>query len=85
MLKFKFKMSLISQLIKGISRVLQKLLKYFDGTIISTSFVPPATVLPVIFCLNINKALMLFAAGKSLIVPLASKNGSFLKYCLKTS
>ena len=35
-------MRLISQLIKGISRVLQKLLKYFNGTAILTSFVFPA-------------------------------------------
>ena len=34
-----FKMRLISQLINGISRVLRKLLKYFYGTAISTSFV----------------------------------------------
>ena len=44
---------LISQLINGISRVLQKLLKYFDSTIISTSFVLPSSgVFPVIFVLN---------------------------------
>ena len=36
------KMKLISQLIKGISRVLQKLLKYFNGTVISTIFLLPA-------------------------------------------
>ena len=42
-------MRLISQSIKGISRVIQKLLKYFNGAIISTSFVPPSAVLPVIF------------------------------------
>ena len=29
-----------SQLIRDIPRVLQKLLRYFNGTIISTSFVP---------------------------------------------
>ena len=41
-----------SQLINSISRVLQKLLKYFSGTIISVSFVlPAARVLPVIFTL----------------------------------
>ena len=34
------RIKLISQLINGISRVLQKLLRYFNGTIISTSFVP---------------------------------------------
>ena len=32
------KMRLISQLINGISRILQKLLKYFNGTIILTLF-----------------------------------------------
>ena len=32
------KMKLTSQLINGISRILQKLLKYFNGTNISTSF-----------------------------------------------
>ena len=48
-------MRLISQLIKGISRVLQKLLKYFNGTIISTSFVLlSAGVFPIIFILDLN-------------------------------
>ena len=48
-------MRLISQLINGISRVLQKLLKYFNGTIISTSFVLPSVgVFPVIFILDLN-------------------------------
>ena len=36
-----FKMSLTSQLIHSVSRVLQKLLKYFYGTWISTFFVLP--------------------------------------------
>ena len=49
------KIRLTSQLIIGISSVLQKLLKYFNGTIISTSFVLPAAgVLPVIFNLDLN-------------------------------
>ena len=48
-------MRLTSQLINGISRVLQKLLEYFNGTIISTSFVlPSAGVIPVIFILDLN-------------------------------
>ena len=51
-------MRLISQLIKGISRVFQKLLKYFNCTIILTFFVPSSSVTPVIFCLNLNKALL---------------------------
>ena len=33
------KIRFISQLINGISNVFQKLLKYFNGTMISTSFV----------------------------------------------
>ena len=42
-------MRLTLQLINGISRVLQKLLKYFNGTIVSTPFVlPSAGVYPVI-------------------------------------
>ena len=48
-------MRLISQLINGISRVLQKLLKYFNGTAISTSFVLPAAgVFHVILILNLD-------------------------------
>ena len=35
---YKFKIRFISQLINGIPSVLQKLLKYFNGTAISTSF-----------------------------------------------
>ena len=49
------RMRSISQLISGISRVLQKLLKYFDGTAISTSLVLPAAgVLPAILTLDLN-------------------------------
>ena len=40
------KISLTSQLIKGISRVFQKLLRYFNGTIISTSTIP--AILPLL-------------------------------------
>ena len=49
------KIKLTLQLIGNISRVLQKLLKYFNGAIISTSFVLPAAgVFPVIFILDLN-------------------------------
>ena len=49
------KMRLTSQLISGISRVLQKLIKYFNGTIISTFFVfLSAGVFPVTFFLDLN-------------------------------
>ena len=47
---------LTSQLINGLSSVLKKLLKYFNGTIISTSFVLPAAgVFPVIFTLDLTQ------------------------------
>ena len=49
------KIRLISQLIKGISRVLQKLLKYFNGTAVLKSFVLPSSgVFPVIFNLDLS-------------------------------
>ena len=45
----------ISQLINNISRVLQKLLKYFNGACFLTSFVlPVAGVFPVILILYLN-------------------------------
>ena len=58
-------MRLISQFISGISRVLQKLLKYFNGTAISAAFfvfvfllafflLSLLGVFPVIFILNLN-------------------------------
>ena len=49
------KIKLTSQLLNGISSVLQKLLNYFNGTIISTSFVLPSSgTFPVIFTLDLN-------------------------------
>ena len=46
---------LISQLTNGISRVLQKVLKYFNGTIVSKFFIlPSAGVFPVIFTFYLN-------------------------------
>ena len=45
---------LISQLVKVNSRVLQKLLKYFSGTAISTSFVVLSSVVCPEFSLNAN-------------------------------
>ena len=46
---------------KGTSRVLQKLLKCFKVIVISTSFVPLLAILPVISCLNLNKAMLVVA------------------------
>ena len=72
------KVRLPSQLIKSISCVLRKWLKYSNAPFFSTSLVPPATVLPGIFCLNVNNALLSLAAEKWVIAPLASKNVSSL-------
>ena len=52
------KMRLISQSVNVIARVLQKLLKYFNGTIILTFFVQSSPVEPVIFRLNLNEGLL---------------------------
>ena len=59
---------LTSQLINDISRVLQKLLKNFNGTITSTSFVlPSAGVFPVIFILDLNDSdCVMLSLGSSL-------------------
>ena len=49
------KIRLTSQLINDVSRVLKNWLKYFNGTIISTSFLfPSAGVFLVIFTLDLN-------------------------------
>ena len=47
------KIKLISQLIKVISRVLQKLLKYFNGTAIFAFIIPALLVLSKNFDLNV--------------------------------
>ena len=76
------KIRLPSQLIKGISKVLQKLLQYFNGTIISTSFVPPFPVSSVIFALNLNESVVL-SSEKIVISSLAFRAGISLQYCYK--
>ena len=62
------KIGLISQFINGISRVLQKLFKYFNGTIVSTSFVFPfLRAFPEIFTLYLNDSeLAKLSIGSSL-------------------
>ena len=69
------RMRLASQLITGISRVLQELLKYFNGTIIWTAFVPSFPVEPVIFHLYLNEVLL---PGKLSGAPALFKASSFL-------
>ena len=68
-------MRLISQLINDISRVLQKLLKHFNSTIISTSFAQSAFVSPITFRLNLEESLL---PGKVLITPVSFKYSSSL-------
>ena len=62
------KRRLILELIKDILRLLQKLLKQFNDTAISTSFLQLTAVLPANFYLNLNKALLL-ASWKLVIAP----------------
>ena len=50
------RMILISQLIDDILKVIQKLLKYFNGAIIWTTFVSLFPVEPVIFCFSLAQA-----------------------------
>ena len=68
-----FRSRVILQLIKRISRVLQKLLTYFNGTIISTFFVSLSPVWPV----SLNESVTL-ASVKSVTSPL-STGSSFLQ------
>ena len=76
------KISSTSQLIKGISRVLQKILKYFSGTIISTFSVSPSSlVLPIIFDLKLNESISL-APLKITILPSLFTTDISLQYCL---
>ena len=72
-----------------ISKVLQKLLRYFSGTIISTSTLPAilpslllAAVWPVILVLKLNESVAL-APSKSVISPSLSTAGTSLQYCYK--
>ena len=66
---------MISQFIYAISKVLQKLLNNLNGTIIWTSFIPLFPVWPVIFCLDLNKALS-GPLGTLIITPLLLKGSS---------
>ena len=62
------------------TRDFQKLLKYFNGTIISTSFLVTLSVLPVIFSLNFYKLVIALALVNSAITSAA---GSSLQYLHK--
>ena len=68
-------MRLILQILNGISRVLQKFFKYFNGDLILTFFVSLfSSILAAISVLNLNESLLLLSAGRSAIAPLTSKN-----------
>ena len=73
-----FTWRLISQLIDSILHVVQKLHRYFNGTIISIIFIPSFLSFPAICCLNLNNILLLLLAIKSIILLLLSRTGSFL-------
>ena len=62
------------------TRDFQKLLKYFNGTIIATSFLVTLSVLPVIFSLNLYKLVIALALVNSAITSAA---GSSLQYLHK--
>ena len=77
------KMRLTSQLINGISRVLQKLLKYFNGiSIWILPVLPLLSIWPVIFVLKLKESVAL-APLKSTISPLVFTAGVSLQYCHK--
>ena len=69
---------LISQLVNGNSRVAQNLLRYFNGAILWTFFVQSFSILPVIFLVNLNEALLLPSTGKLITTQSFFKNASSL-------
>ena len=76
----KIKIRLTLQLIKDISRALQKLLQYFNGNIISTLFISPSSsILPAISYLKLNESVAL-APLKSTIAPLLFTAAMSLQY-----
>ena len=77
------RIKLNSQSINSISRVLQKLLKCFNDTLVLTFFIPSFSILPDIFVFNFKKALLILSAGKSAISPFLFKNRSSPQYCHK--
>ena len=77
------KISSTSQLIRSISRVLQKLIKYFNGTIILIPFISPSLLVwHVIFVLNLNESVALVLI-KSIILPALFTAGISLQQCYK--
>ena len=80
---FQVKIRLTSQLFEGISRILQKLLKYFNETIISTlSILSLLSVLPVTFALKLNGSVV-SAPLNSEKSPLSFTARKSLQYCFQ--
>ena len=73
-----FRSRLISQLIKGISKIYQTSLRYFNGAIILTFFL---SSLASYFFFNLNKSVIELATVKSVTTLLSSKAGSSLQCC----
>ena len=69
------KIILTWQLISSILIILQKLLKYFNGTLVLT-FLVLFSVLPAISFSNLNEALLLLLVGKSVEAPLSKTDSS---------
>ena len=76
-------MRLVSQLIKGISKVLQILLRCFKSKAVSTSFAPASLVFLVNIDLNLNGSVTLSPSKSSIL--LSFNAGSFLEYYHKLS
>ena len=68
-----FNLRIISQLFKGISIVLQKLLRYFNGIIVSTFFVVLSSVWPVICSFVLGELLSTLPSLKPVISTLSAK------------
>ena len=67
-------------LINGISKVLKKLLRYFNGTIISIIVCSIISCLTCYFCLNLNDVLLL-SSRKLIKLSVLFKTGSSLLCC----
>ena len=76
-LAYQCRIRLISQFNRGNLRVLQKIFRYFNGTIFLTSFVSSLPIWPVIFSLKLNDTLVSFPV-KSTIIPASIKTASSL-------
>ena len=63
-------MRLIFKLVSNISKDSQKLIRYFNDTIVSTFFEPSLTISPDSFYLNLNQSLLVLAV-KSAIIPVS--------------